>query len=142
MFWNKKEKQKQEFKDIEVATCMLLIHAARTDNHLDDKEIRIIKESLFELGLRDKNYINKLYDYSEKKEKDSVEILNMTKEIKKLQYEHRLEIIEIMLKVIYSDSQLCQFEDRLVRKVAGLIYIENKDLGVIKQKIKNDLHSK
>ena len=60
----------------------------------------------------------------------------MTKEIKKLQYEQRLEIIEMMLKVIYSDRQLCEFEDRLVRKVAGLIYIENKDLGEIKLKIK------
>ena len=136
MFWNKEKDQKQNFKDIEISTCMLLIHAARTDNQLDDKEIRIIKESLFELGLKDKNYIDKLYNYSEKKEKDSVEILNMTREIKKLQYEHRLEIIEMMLKVIYSDNQLCQFEDRLVRKVAGLIYIENKDLGEIKLKIK------
>ena len=136
MFWNKEKDQKQNFKDIEIATCMLLIHAARTDNQLDHKEIRIIKESLFELGLKDKNYIDKLYNYSEKKEKDSIEILNMTKEIKKLQYEQRLEIIEMMLKVIYSDSQLCEFEDRLVRKVAGLIYIENKDLGGIKLKIK------
>ena len=69
MFWNKQKDQKQNFKDIEIATCMLLIHAARTDNQLDDKEIRIIKESLFELGLKDKNYIDKLYNYSEKKEK-------------------------------------------------------------------------
>ena len=60
----------------------------------------------------------------------------ISKEIKKLQYEQRLEIVEMMLKVIYSDSQLCEFEDRLVRKVAGLIYIENKDLGEIKLKIK------
>ena len=136
MFWNKDKNQKQNFEDIEIATCMLLIHAARTDNELNDKEIRIIKESLFELGLKDKNYIDKLYNYSEKKEKDSVEILNMTKEIKKLRYEQRLEIVEMMLKVIYSDSQLCQFEDRLLRKVSGLIYIENKDLGEIKLKIK------
>jgi uncharacterized tellurite resistance protein B-like protein len=136
MFWNKEKQQNEEFKDIEIAVCMLLIHAAKTDNHFDEIEKRIIKESLFELGLKDKEYIDRLYNYSENKEKDSVEILNMTKEIKKLKYEHRLEIIEMMLKVIYSDDELCQFEDRLVRKVAGLIYIENKDLGEIKLKIK------
>ena len=136
MFWNKEKSHKQNFKDIEIATCMLLIHAAKTDNQLDNKEIKIIKESLFELGLKDKNYIDKLYNYSEKKEKDSIEILNMTKEIKKLQYDQKLEIVEMMLKVIYSDNQLCQFEDRLVRKVAGLIYIENQDLREIKLKIK------
>jgi len=136
MFWNKEKQQNEEFKDIEIAVCMLLIHAAKTDNHFDEIEKRIIKESLFELGLKDKEYIDRLYNYSENKEKDSVEILNMTKEIKKLKYEHRLEIIEIMLKVIYSDDELCQFEDRLIRKVAGLIYIENKDLGEIKLKVK------
>ena len=136
MFWNKEKQQNEEFKDIEIAVCMLLIHAAKTDSHFDEKEKRIIKESLFELGLKDKEYIDRLYNYSENKEKDSVEILNMTKEIKKLKYEHRLEIIEMMLKVIYSDDELCQFEDRLIRKVAGLIYIENKDLGEIKLKIK------
>jgi len=136
MFWNKEKQQNEEFKDIEIAVCMLLIHAAKTDNHFDEIEKRIIKESLFELGLKDKEYIDRLYNYSENKEKDSVEILNMTKEIKKLKYEHRLEIIEMMLKVIYSDDELCQFEDRLIRKVAGLIYIENKDLGEIKLKVK------
>ena len=136
MFWNKEKQLNEEFKDIEIAVCMLLIHAAKTDNHFDEMEKRIIKESLFELGLKDKEYIDRLYNYSENKEKDSVEILNMTKEIKKLKYEHRLEIIEMMLKVIYSDDELCQFEDRLIRKVAGLIYIENKDLGEIKLRIK------
>ena len=136
MFWNKEKQQNEEFKDIEIAVCMLLIHAAKTDDHFDEIEKRIIKESLFELGLKDKEYIDRLYNYSENKEKDSVEILNMTKEIKKLKYEHRLEIIEMMLKVIYSDDELCQFEDRLIRKVAGLIYIENKDLGEIKLKVK------
>jgi len=136
MFWNKEKQQNEEFKDIEIAVCMLLIHAAKTDNHFDEIEKRIIKESLFELGLKDKEYIDRLYNYSENKEKDSVEILNMTKEIKKLKYEHRLEIIEMMLKVIYSDDELCQFEDRLIRKVAGLIYIENRDLGEIKLKVK------
>ena len=136
MFWNKEKQQNEEFKNIEIAVCMLLIHAAKTDNHFDEIEKRIIKESLFELGLKDKEYIDRLYNYSENKEKDSVEILNMTKEIKKLKYEHRLEIIEMMLKVIYSDDELCQFEDRLIRKVAGLIYIENKDLGEIKLRVK------
>ena len=66
----------------------------------------------------------------------------MTKEIKKLDYEDRLEIVEMMLKIIYSDQHLCNYEDRLIRKVSGLIYIESKDLGEIRLKVKNDLHSK
>ena len=65
----------------------------------------------------------------------------MTKEIKKLDYIYRLEIIEKLLKIIYSDQKLCEFEDRLLRKVAGLIYIKDQDLGAIRNKIKNDIHS-
>ena len=65
----------------------------------------------------------------------------MTKEIKKLDYQERLEIVEMMLKIIYSDRHLCDYEDRLIRKVSGLIYIESKDLSEIKLKVKNDLYS-
>ena len=73
---------------------------------------------------KNKEYINQLFQYCEIKEKNSVEILEMTKEIKKLDYQHRLEIVEMMLKIIYSDQHLCNYEDRLIRKVSGLIYIE------------------
>ena len=68
---------------------------------------------------KEQEYIIELIKYCEIKEKDSVEIINMTKEIKKLDYKNRLEIIEIMCKIIYSDRQLCNFEDRLIRKVSG-----------------------
>ena len=95
---------------------------------------------MLKLG-KDKGYVNQLFEYCEIKEKNSVEILEMTKEIKKLNYQDRLEIVEMMLKIIYSDQHLCNYEDRLIRKVSGLIYIESKDLGEMRLKVKNDLHS-
>lgn len=140
MFFNKNKEKKNDLSDIDIAICMLLIHAARTDERYEIQEKKIIK-SYFTKFKKDDLYIKNLIEYCEIKEKDSVEILNMTKEIKKLKYENRLEIIEIIFKIIYSDLQLCQYEDRLVRKIAGLIYIESKDLGEIKIKIKNDLYS-
>ncbi len=141
MFWKNKEQKNIKFKEIEVSICMLLIHAARTDESYTENEKKLIKESLFKLGIKDQDYINKLIRYCEVKENDSIEILNMTREIKKLDYVYRLEIIEKMLKIIYSDNELSSLEDRLIRKVAGLIYIENKDLGNLKRKIKNDIYS-
>ena len=95
---------------------------------------------MLKLG-KNEEYINQLFEYCEIKEKNSVEILHMTKEIKKLNYQNRLEIVEMMIKIIYSDQHLCNYEDRLIRKVSGLIYIESKDLGEIKLKVKNDLYS-
>lgn len=140
MFFRTQKKDKVEFQTIDVAICTLLIHTAKTDEKFNKQEKRLIEEYLLKLG-RHKEYINKLFQYSEIKESNSVEILEMTKEIKKLDYQHRLEIVEMMLKIIYSDRHLCDYEDRLVRKVSGLIYIESKDLGRVKLKVKNDLHS-
>tara|TARA_B100000941_G_C28471194_1_gene536501 strand:+ start:1044 stop:1469 length:426 start_codon:yes stop_codon:yes gene_type:complete len=141
MFFYKKEKKELNFKDLDIAICTLLIHAARTDEKYEDNEKKLIKNYFIKIG-KDKQYIQKLIHHCEIQEKDSIEILNMTKIIKKIDYERRLEIIEIILKIIYSDQQLCQYEDRLIRKVAGLIYIESKDLGEIRIRIKNDLYSK
>ena len=140
MFFKKEKKEKSNFQSIDIAICTLLIHAAKTDQKYDDKEKILIEEYLLSLG-KNKKYINQLFQYCEIKEKNSVEILEMTKEIKKLDYKNKLEIVEIMIKIIYSDLQLCNYEDRLIRKVSGLIYIESKDLGEIKLKVKNDLYS-
>ena len=137
----KKKKKKVKFQSIDIAICTLLIHTAKTDEKFDKQEKKLIEEYLLSLG-KNKEYINQLFKYCEIKEKNSVEILEMTKEIKKLDYQDKLEIVEMMLKIIYSDQHLCNYEDRLIRKVSGLIYIESKDLGKIKLKVKNDLHSK
>ena len=136
----KKQNKKNDFDNIDIAICMLLIHAARVDEIYEDQEKKLIKEYFLKIG-KEQEYIIELIKYCEIKEKDSVEIINMTKEIKKLDYKNRLEIIEIMCKIIYSDRQLCNFEDRLIRKVSGLIYVENRDVGEIKLKVKNDIYS-
>ena len=141
MFFKTQKEEKDKFKSIDIAICSLLIHTAKTDDKFDKQEKKLIEEYLLKLGNK-KEYINQLFQYCEIKEKNSVEILEMTKEIKKLDYQNRLEIVEMMLKIIYSDQHLCNFEDRLIRKVSGLIYIESKDLAEIKLKVKNDLHSK
>ena len=140
MFFKKQKEDKIKFKSIDIAICSLLIHTAKTDENVEKQEKKVIEEYLLKLG-KNKEYINQLFEYCEIKEKNSVEILHMTKEIKKLNYQNRLEIVEMMIKIIYSDQHLCNYEDRLIRKVSGLIYIESKDLGEIKLKVKNDLYS-
>ena len=140
MFFKTQKEEKVKFKSIDVAICSLLIHTAKTDEKFDKQEKKLIEGYLLTLGKK-KEYISQLFQYCEIKEKNSVEILEMTKVIKKLDYQDRLEIVEMMLKIIYSDQHLCNYEDRLIRKVSGLIYIESKDLGEMRLKVKNDLHS-
>ena len=141
MFFNKQKEKKINFKSIDIAVCTLLIHAAKTDEKYEYQEKKLIKQYFFK-SKKDKDYVNKLIQYCEIKEKNSVEIQSMTREVKKLNYKDRLDIIEMMLKIIYSDQNLCDFEDRLIRKVSGLIYIESKDLGKIKLRVKDDFYSK
>ena len=91
---------------------------------------------LKELGIKDQEYIDAPLIKSEELEKDSIQILEMTKEIKKLDYDKRLEIIEMLLKTIYSDENTHHYEDNLVRRVAGLVYVEDVHIGELKQKFK------
>ena len=115
-----KKNEERSFKKVEIAVCSLLIHAAKLDGEYKDIERSTIKVCLRELGL----------------EKDSIQILEMTKEIKKLDYDKRLEIIEMLLKTIYSDEKTHHYENNLVRRVAGLIYVEDVHIGELKQKLK------
>ena len=72
-------------------------------------------------------------------EENKNQILHLTQEVKKLDYTERLKIIEMLIEIIYSDRTIHEFEDNLIRRVAGLTYIESADLGAIKIKIKKKL---
>ena len=130
-----KKNEEKSFKKVEIAVCSLLIHAAKLDGEYKDIERNTIKVCLKELGLKDQEYIDALLIKSEELEKDSIQILEMTKEIK-LDYDKRLEIIEMLLKTIYSDEKTHHYENNLVRRVAGLVYVEDVHIGELKQKLK------
>ena len=133
-FFKKKEKISDD-KNILIAA--LLIHAAKIDNEYTDSEKKIIKEALRNLNLVKLNDVDKLLRMAEEKEKDSNQIIEFTKEIKKNSMEFRLKIIEILWKIVYSDKKNDSFESNLIRRVCGLLYVSDKDSGMIKIKITN-----
>ena len=133
-FFKKKEKISDD-KNILIAA--LLIHAAKIDNEYTDSEKKIIKEALINLNLVKLNDVDKLLRMAEEKEKDSNQIIEFTKEIKKNSMEFRLKIIEILWKIVYSDKKNDSFESNLIRRVCGLLYVSDKDSGMIKVKITN-----
>ena len=104
--------------------------------HNDEKDTIVL--CLKKLGVND-NDIQDLLAKAEHEEENNNQILHLTQEIKKINYIDRLKVIEMLLEIIYADQKLDEFEDNLIRRVAGLTYIENKDLGAIKIKIKNKL---
>ena len=131
----KKEKKISDNKNILIAA--LLVHAAKIDNEYTDFEKKIIKQALINLNLSNLNEVDKLLTIAEEKEKESNQIIEFTKEIKKNSMEFRLKIIEILWKIVYSDEKSDIFESNLIRRVCGLLYVSDKDSGMIKVKIAN-----
>ena len=139
MSWFSKNKQDANFESLETSVATLLIHAARLDENYSQNEKLTINKCLVQLGFRENNKVEKLIDRCEALEKESNQILHLTQEIKKLKYTDRLKIIEVLVQVVYADGKMDEFEDNLIRRVCGLVYVENADVGTIKENIKKKL---
>jgi uncharacterized tellurite resistance protein B-like protein len=139
MSWFSKNKQDSNSESLETSVTTLLIHAAKLDENYSQDEKITINKCLVELGFGQKDEVEKLIDRCEVLEKESNQILHLTQEIKKLKYTDRLKIIEVLVKVVYADGKMDEFEDNLIRRVCGLVYIENTDVGPIKENIKKKL---
>ena len=133
--FNKQKKESFDNKNVLVAA--LLIHAARIDENYTDMEKEIIKKSLVELNNINSDQAENLIQFAEKKEKESNQIVEFTREIKKYSMEFRLKIIEIICKIVYSDGASDDYESNLIRRICGLLYISGKDNGIIKTKVQN-----
>ena len=132
--FNKNEKN---VVDKNVLVAALLIHAAKIDENYTNVEKEIIKKALIDLSNISSSESDKILKDAEKKESESNQIIEFTKEIKKNSMEFRLKIIEILWKIVYSDGSNDSFESNLIRRVCGLLYVSDKDSGDIKLKIKN-----
>ena len=132
--------RKEEIKNNNFLTkvCALLIHAAKIDENYTDKEEEIIKKTLHELGLEDKN-ISKTINEAKIIEESSNQILDFTREVKGLPEQDKIKIIEALWSIIYSNKDADIYETNLMRRLAGLLYIDNKTMGDIKEKIKQNL---
>ena len=131
----KKTQENKDRKDILVAS--LLIHAAKIDEKYTSNEKEIIKKALIDLKLIDASKCDELLKQAEEKEKNSNQILEFTREIKKTPMEFRFKIIEILWKIIYSDLVADSYESSLVRRICGLIYVSDRDSGEIRLKVRN-----
>ena len=122
-------------KNFLVKTCALLIHAAKIDENYTESEEEIIKKTLLELGA-DKKDISITIQEAKNIEENSNQILDFTKEVKNLPEADKIKIIEALWSIIYSNNDADMYETNLMRRLAGLLYIDNKTMGNIKDKIK------
>ena len=137
-FFKNMEKDIKNDKSSYSKIAGLLVHAAKIDENYEDKEREIIKKTLVELGAEDTN-IDKIVSDAEVIEANSNQILDFTKEVKNMSENDKIKIIESLWKIIYSDNSADIYETNLMRRLAGLLYIDAKTMGELKQRIKREL---
>ena len=135
MFFNNNLDKNENNHFINVAA--LLIHAAKIDENYSNKEEEIIRQTLIKIGVKNEN-INEILEKGKKIEEDSNHILDFTKEVKNMSNQKKIEIIENLWRIIYSNNEADIYETSLMRKLAGLLYIDNDVMGTIKTKIKKE----
>ena len=116
----------------------LLIHAAKIDENFSDSEEAIIKQALLQLGANNEN-LEKIFSDGKQIEENANQILEFTKEVKNMEENDKLKIIETLWRIIYSNNEADVYETSLMRRLGGLLYIDRKLMGDIKEKIKNKI---
>ena len=132
----KKNKDDSKIMDL-VKIAALLIHAAKIDENYSYQEEEIIKQSLLKIGATSQN-IQNIIKEAELIEQNSNQILDFTKEVKNMNEESKVKIVETLWRIIYSNKDADIYETNLMRRLAGLLYIDSKIMGDIKEKIKKE----
>ena len=132
MFFKKDKNINNDFSKV----AALLIHAAKIDENFSKGEEIIIKQALLQIGVNDKN-LEKIFLDGKKIEENSNQILDFTREVKNLPEKDKVKIIEALWSIIFSNKEADIYETNLMRRLAGLLYIDTKIMGDIKERIKN-----
>ena len=135
MFFSKKQNNEKKNNYSKVAA--LLIHTAKIDQNYSKDEEEIIKKTILEIGAN-KESIENIMLIAKEIEANSNQILEFTREVKNMSNEDKIKIVESLWKIIYSNKEADIYETNLMRRLAGLLYIDNKIMGDIKEKIKKN----
>ena len=137
-FLKKKEENINNNSDFLSKVASLLIHAAKIDEVYTDDEKEIIKKTLIKLGAKNSN-INEIISKATINEENSNQILDFTREVKNTSESDKIKIIKALWEIIYSNNNADMYEANLMRRLAGLLYIDNKLMGDIKEKVKKKI---
>ena len=135
-FFNKNS-EKSDTNEESINIACLLIHAAKIDENYTSEEKEIIKKTVKKL-YPDLDNLDAVISQAEQKENDSNHIQEFTKDVKSLSMENKIIIIETLWRIILSDGKSDIYENNLMRRLAGLLYLDDKIVGETKVKILSD----
>jgi len=136
MFFNKEKNNKHENSYL-VKIAALLVYTAKIDEKYSIEEEEIIKKTLLDLGTN-KSDLETILNEAKQKEEDANQILDFTREIKNLEEKNKIQIIKSLWRIIYSNKDADIYETNLMRRLSGLLYIDSKTMGDIKEQIKKE----
>ena len=134
---------KQEINDEALAIMHLLVEAANIDEVFEEKEKKIIA-TIIEKQFKIKNtkLVNETIEKVNESLKIGSDLVSNTKQVKNnWSLEKRKEVIEMLWKVCLIDNNIDPYEDMLIRKIAGLLYVEAKDSNDAKLKALKSLEN-
>ena len=135
-FFNKNN-EKSDTNEESINIACLLIHAAKIDENYTSEEREIIKKTVIKL-YPNLNNLNDIVSKAEQKENDSNHIQAFTSDVKSLSFENKIIIVETLWRIILSDGKSDIYENNLMRRLAGLLYLDDKLVGETKIKILNN----
>ena len=127
--------KKNKYNLVKIAA--LLIHAAKIDENYSEKEKEIIEQTLLKIGANNQD-IQNIITEGKTMEENAIQILDFTKEVKNMDEKNKIKIVETLWQIIYSNKEADMYETSLMRRLAGLMYIDNKTMGDIKDRIKKE----
>ena len=136
LFTKEKENVNDESHLSLISITALLIHSAKIDQNFTEKEKNIIKNALIEMGAVE-DTLDEIIKEAETREKDANQILEFTKEVKNKSFEEKQIVIEALWTIIYSDKNADMYEANLMRRLSGLLYLDAKIVGDIKEKVRS-----
>ena len=136
LFTKEKEAENDDSHLSLISIAALLIHSAKIDQNFTEKEKNIIKNALIKMGAAE-DTLDEIIKDAETKEKDANQILEFTREVKNKSFEEKKIVIEALWTIIYSDEQADMYETNLMRRLSGLLYLDSKVVGDIKEKVKS-----
>ena len=136
MFFEKKKESKEKGSYL-IKIAALLIHAAKIDEKYTSEEEEIIRKTLLELGA-DQNKLDTLIINAKQNEEEANQILDFTREVKNLSEKDKIKIIKSLWRIIYSNKDADMYETNLMRRLSGLLYVDSKTMGDIKEQIKKE----
>ena len=134
MFSFLKKNNNEDINNPLTKIAALLIHAAKIDQNYTKNEKKLVKKAIVELGANNEN-IDQVLLKAEEIEKESNQILDFTREIKNLNEDSKIKIVEVLWSIIYSDNNPDMYENSLMRRLTGLLYLDPKIVGDVKEKV-------